>query len=218
MSAKKVKISPSILSADFGNLEQEIKAVDEAGAEYIHCDVMDGHFVPNITFGPFILKAVRKATDKVLDVHLMIYNPEKYIQDFRDAGADIITVHAEGCKDLPAVLDQIKESGAKVGVTVNPDFSEDLFLPYLEKIDMVLIMSVYAGFAGQKFIPEVMSKVTRVREEADKRNPDLDIEVDGGVNDKTVKQVLDAGANVIVAGSYIFGGEDYKQQIDSLRP
>ncbi len=217
MSTKKRIIAPSILSADFGNLATEIKAIETAGAEYVHCDVMDVHFVPNITFGPCVIEGARKATKLPLDVHLMISNPEKYIPQFRKAGADILTVHAEACGDnLEKVIDQIQESGAKVGVCVNPDKPIDLFLPFLEKIDMVLIMSVYAGFGGQKFIPEMLKKIENTKEAIVKKGLDIDIEIDGGINDKTIKDVYSAGANIIVAGSYVFNSDNYKDRIDTL--
>jgi ribulose-phosphate 3-epimerase len=217
MAAKTIKIAPSILSADFRCLEKEIQSVEIAGANLIHCDVMDGHFVPNITFGPFVVEAVKKCATVPLDVHLMITNPADYINAFRKAGADIITVHAEVCPDLPAVLDAIRTSGAKVGVTVNPDKPVELFLPYLDKIDQVLIMSVFAGFSGQKFIPETMSKVAAVSHAAARIGREIDIQVDGGITDATIGSCVRHGANVFVAGSYVFGGDDYRQRIEALR-
>ena len=217
MKNRKRLIAPSILSADFRNLEHEIKKVEEAGTDYIHCDVMDGHFVPNITFGPIVVEAVRKLTSLPLDVHLMISNPEKYISVFRKAGADIITVHAETCSNLSGVIDQIRNSGAKVGVCVNPDKPADLFLPYLDKLDMVLIMTVFAGFGGQEFIPKMLKKIEQTRQKIIQQNLNIDLEVDGGINDNTVKDAISAGANVIVAGSFVFGSDDYAKQIKLLK-
>jgi ribulose-phosphate 3-epimerase len=218
MSQNKILIAPSILSADFRNLEKEIKSAEEAGADYIHCDVMDGHFVPNISFGPLVVNAVRKITRLPLDVHLMIEKPEKYISAFRDAGADIITVHAEACgKNLSSVLKEIGALGVKAGVCVNPDKPIDLFLPYLDLVNMVLIMTVFAGFGGQKFIVEMLPKISALKSEITKRKLNIDIEVDGGINDKTIHEAVKAGANIIVAGSYVFGAKDYKEKIRSLR-
>lgn len=212
----KTIISPSILSADFTKLGEDIKKIEQAGAEWVHCDVMDGVFVPNISFGPMIVNFVNKITDLPLDVHLMITEPIRYIEQFAEAGSDIITVHAEACEDLPATIAKIKECGSKVGVAVNPDFPVSLFLPYLKDIDLVLIMSVHAGFGGQSFIADTMNKVKEVKSAVDAANLDIRIEVDGGVNDKTAVECREAGADVLVAGSYVFGG-DYKERIDSLR-
>lgn len=216
-SEKKMLVAPSILSADFRNLEKEVKAVESAGADMIHCDIMDGHFVPNITIGPFIIEAVKKCVSIPLDVHLMISNPEKYIDTFRNAGADIITVHAEVCNDLPKILNDIKKGGAKAGVTVNPDIPVDSFIPYLQNIDQVLIMSVYAGFPGQIFIQETMNKVKIIFEKSKKSGYNLDIEVDGGINGETAFICGQSGANVLVAGSYIYGGSDYRERIEAVR-
>jgi ribulose-phosphate 3-epimerase len=217
VSTKKIEIAPSILSADFRNLEREVKAVQDSGADRIHCDIMDGHFVPNLTFGPIVVEAVKRCVTIPLDVHLMIHHPQKYISQFCDAGADILMVHAEACDDLPAVLESIRKKGIRSGVAVNPDKSIDLFLPYLDMIDQVLIMTVYAGFGGQKFIPEMMDKVKRVAAMIAGKYTHIDIEVDGGVNKETAKICIDSGVNVLVAGSYVFGGNDYSQQIASLR-
>ena len=217
MKTKKIEVAPSILSADFRNLEREVKAVQDAGADRIHCDVMDGHFVPNLTFGPFIVEAVKKCVTIPLDVHLMMYHPEKYVNQFCDAGSDILMVHAEACDDLPAVLESIRKKGVKCGVAVNPDKPVDLFLPYLDIIDQVLIMSVYAGFGGQKFLPETMNKVKQVADLILDKYNHIDIEVDGGINNETAQTSVANGVNVLVAGSYIFGAKDYKEQIASLR-
>lgn len=210
-------IAPSILSADFASLKEDILRVESAGAEWIHCDIMDGHFVPNISYGPMIVDQVNKMTDLPLDVHLMITEPSRYLEQFAKAGADIITVHADACEDLEATIDTIHKLGCKAGVAVNPDKEISLFADLIEKIDMVLIMSVYAGFGGQSFIPDVMEKVSAVRQLADDKGLTLDIQVDGGVNGETASVCREAGANVLVAGSYVFGGEDYKQRVDSLR-
>lgn len=210
-------IAPSILSADYAALKEDIAKVEAAGADWIHCDVMDGTFVPNISFGPMIVDFVNKMTDLPLDVHLMIVEPMRYVEQFAKAGADIITVHADACEDLEATIDKIHELGCKAGIAVNPDKDISLFMDLLPKIEMVLIMSVYAGFGGQSFIPDVMSKVTAVAEKAREVNPELFIQVDGGVNGETAKVCRDAGANSLVAGSYVFGGEDYAEKIESLR-
>ncbi len=213
---RKRVIAPSILSADFKNLKEDILKVEKAGADWIHCDVMDGVFVPNISFGPMIVAEVDKITDLPLDVHLMITEPIRYIEQFAKAGADIIAVHANACEDLETTIQKIKECKCKVGVAVNPDISIDLFMPYLDQIDLVLIMSVYAGFGGQSFLPETMEKVSAVAKEAESRGINIDIEVDGGINDETAQICYEAGANVVVAGSYVFKG-DYTEKIASLR-
>jgi ribulose-phosphate 3-epimerase len=214
---KKMEIAPSILAADFLNLGKELKAAQDAGADRIHCDVMDGHFVPNLSFGPSIIQAVKKCVSIPLDVHLMISNPEDSIGIYARAGADTLTVHAEACKDVGDIIKQIKNYGVKAGITVNPDKSLDLFLKHLPIIDQVLIMTVYAGFGAQKFIQELLSKVKMVHDEASRQGLLLDIEVDGGIVPKTAKLCADNGANVFVSGSYVFGGNDYRERIDALR-
>ncbi len=205
-----LKIAPSILSADFGKLNAEIAEV-EPHVEYIHVDVMDGHFVPNITLGPPIVKKIKSSLP--LDVHLMIENPEKYIPAFIEAGADIISVQVETCDDLPAVIKQIKDLGAKASLVYNPDTPLDGIEEVLADLDQVLLMTVFPGFGGQKFIETVLPKISQLRGLA----PELDIEVDGGINAETVKLARDAGANVFVAGSYIFGSEDRIAAIQSLK-
>jgi ribulose-phosphate 3-epimerase len=212
-----IEIHPSILSADFACLERELKAVQDAGADRIHCDVMDGHFVPNITFGPFVVEAVKKCVSIPLDVHLMITEPIKYVEAFCSAGADIVTVHAEACDDLPAVCAAIRKRGALAGVSVNPDKPVSLFLDHLDKIDQVLIMSVFAGFSGQKFIPEAIDKIAAVRRAAATMARPPAIQVDGGINDKTVFECAKSGATLFVAGSFVFGNADYAARIKTIR-
>jgi ribulose-phosphate 3-epimerase len=208
-----VKIAPSLLAADFARLGEEIARVEAAGCDMIHVDVMDGHFVPNITIGPFIVKAIRKVTRLTLDVHLMIETPGKYVKDFADAGSDIITVHAEACPDdLGQVIDAIRARGVKVGVSLRPPTPLSAIDKHLDKIDMVLLMTVEPGFGGQAFMPDVLSKVESLRKRYSK-----DIEVDGGINKETSKRAIGAGANVLVAGTAIFGKADVKQAIEDLR-
>ena len=204
---KEMILSPSILSADFGILAEQVKRAENAGAQWLHIDVMDGHFVPNMTFAMPVIKSLRKYTDMFFDVHLMIEEPIRYIEDFVKAGADIITVHVEACKDVVATLEKIKECGVKAAITLNPPTPVSAIEPYLDKVDMVLVMSVNPGFGGQKFIPESLDKVKEIRRLLDARGLDTDIEIDGGVNAGNLASVLEAGANVIVAGSAIFSGD-----------
>ncbi|MFT8320922.1 MAG: ribulose-phosphate 3-epimerase [Bacillus sp. (in: firmicutes)] len=212
-----VKIAPSILSADFAKLGEDIQDVERGGADYIHVDVMDGHFVPNITIGPLVVEAIRPITKLPLDVHLMIENPDQYIPAFAKAGADIITVHVEACRHLHRTIQLIKEQGIKAGVVLNPSTPIDTIKHIIEDIDMVLLMTVNPGFGGQKFISNVVPKITEVRKLADHHNPELEIEVDGGVNAETAKICIEAGANVLVAGSFIYGNTNRKKAITALR-
>lgn len=200
-------LSPSILSADFTKLGEEIETIDNAGAEYIHVDVMDGMFVPSISYGMPVIKSIRKSTGKVFDVHLMICEPIRYIADFAASGADMITVHVEACSDVVATIEKIREYKLKVGITLNPDTPVSAIKPYLNRVDMVLIMSVNPGFGGQKFITSSVDKIKEVKRLRDELNLSYDIEVDGGINIDNLATVLEAGANVIVAGSAIFRGD-----------
>ena len=211
------KIAPSILSADFTRLGEEIKDVVDAGADYIHIDVMDGHFVPNISIGPMIVKAVWRITSLPLDVHLMISEPDDFIDEFAKAGASIITVHAETLNHLHRTVQHIRDEGVRPGISLNPATSLEVLEYILEGLDMVLLMTVNPGFEGQEFIPEVIPKIERLREKIDKKGLDIEIEVDGGINPETISRVSSAGANVFVAGSAIFYSEDYAQTIRLMR-
>jgi ribulose-phosphate 3-epimerase len=211
------KISPSILSADFTRLGEEIRAVEQAGADYIHIDVMDGHFVPNITIGPMIVEAARRVTDLPLDVHLMISDPDRYIDVFVDAGADIVTVHAETVNHLHRTIQYIRGKGVGPGVSLNPATPLDILEYILDGLDMVMLMTVNPGYGGQKFIPEVIPKISLLRDMIDKRGLKTEIEVDGGIGPDTIHQVSAAGADVFVAGSAIFYSEDYEETIGLMR-
>jgi len=210
-------IAPSILSADFSKLGEEIKAVENAGADWIHIDVMDGHFVPNITMGPVVVEAVRRVTTLPLDVHLMIENPERYISDFAKAGATLISVQAETCVHLNRTIQMIKESGARPGVVLNPSTPLNSIEWVLEYLDFVLIMSVNPGFGGQAFIRNSLDKIRAVRRMIQEKGLSALIQIDGGVNEKTIADIALAGADVFVAGSAVFGSSDYKQTINSFR-
>ncbi len=212
-----VKIAPSILSADFSRLGEEVKAVEEAGADWIHVDVMDGKFVPNITVGPLVVEALRKVTDLPLDVHLMIENADLYVEDFAVAGADIISVHAEACPHLHRTVQRIKDNGARAGVVLNPATTLFALDEIIEQVDMVLLMSVNPGFGGQEFIGSVLSKIELLRNTLNESGVKLDVEVDGGVRPDNAATIKKAGANVLVAGSAIFGSDDYKKAIEELR-
>ncbi len=212
-----MKIAPSILSANFAELGKEIKDVENGGADYIHIDVMDGHFVPNITMGPMVVKAVRPLTDLPLDVHLMIEDPDQYIEAFADAGADYITVHVEAAAHLHRTIQLIKSKGVKAGVVLNPATPAEWVKPILQDIDMVLLMTVNPGFGGQSFIPSVVPKIKQIRSWADEINPKLEIEVDGGINTETAAVCAEAGADVFVAGSAIYNKSDREAAIQDLR-
>jgi ribulose-phosphate 3-epimerase len=212
-----IKIAPSILSADFSKLGEEIKAVEKAGADYIHIDVMDGHFVPNITLGPLVVQAIRPLTDLPFDVHLMIENPDQYIEAFANAGADIITVHVEAGPHLHRTIQLIKKMGVKAGVVLNPATPVDTIKHIIHDIDMVLLMTVNPGFGGQSFIKNVISKIKEVRDLVNENGLNVEIEVDGGVNPETAPFCIEAGANVLVAGSAIYGKDDLKGAIDAIR-
>ena len=212
-----IKLAPSILSADFARLLEDVKKVEKAGCEYLHIDVMDGHFVPNITLGPGIVKSLRKDVNMVFDAHLMIENPDNYIKEFADAGCDIIVVHQEACTHLHRTIQNIKSHGIKAGVALNPATPIETIKYVLQDVDMVLLMSVNPGFGGQSYIPVVTEKIKELKALIDEMNLDIDIEVDGGVKPSNIAEVVNAGANVIVAGSAIFNAGNIDEAVKSLR-
>lgn len=211
------KLAPSILSADFTRLGDEIKTVEEAGVDYIHIDVMDGHFVPNITIGPLVVEAIKNVTNLPLDVHLMISNPDKYIKDFIKAGSNLLSVHAETCPHLQRTINQIRELGVKPAAVLNPSTSLSTLEYILEEVDMVLLMTVNPGFGGQKFISSMIPKIKKLRKLIDEKHLSVELEVDGGINLDNINQVAKAGADVIVAGSAIFKSADCKETVRSMK-
>lgn len=233
MTKSKIKIAPSILSGDFGHFADEAKRIEDSGADYIHVDIMDGHFVPNLTIGPRAVAAINRATNMFLDVHLMIYNPFDFVERFVESGADMLTIHFESTEDVEETLAYIRKCNIKAGLAFNPETSMSMIPKYLDKCDMVLLMTVHPGFSGQEFIPEVLEKVKFTREVCTKLNirsggvtppkdskenlPPFDIEVDGGINAETVKQCVAAGANVVVAGTYLFQPNNMESAVRTLR-
>ncbi|MDD7755018.1 MAG: ribulose-phosphate 3-epimerase [Clostridiales bacterium] len=212
-----IKLAPSILSADFARLLEDVKKVEKAGCEYLHIDVMDGHFVPNITLGPAIVKSLRKDVNMVFDTHLMIENPDNYIKDFVDAGSDLIVVHAEACRHLHRTIQNIKSYNVKAGVALNPATSIESIKHIIEDVDMVLIMTVNPGFGGQSFIESMLEKIKELKQLIDDKNLNVDIQVDGGIKPDNIHKVVEAGANIIVAGSAIFNSENIEETVSLMR-
>ena len=212
-----IKLAPSILSADFARLLEDVKKVEKAGCEYLHIDVMDGHFVPNITLGPAIVKSLRRDVNMVFDTHLMIENPDDYIKDFVDAGSDLIVVHAEACRHLHRTIQNIKSYNVKVGVALNPATSIESIKHIIEHVDMVLIMTVNPGFGGQSFIESMLEKIKGLKQLIDDKNLNVDIQVDGGIKPDNIHKVVEAGANIIVAGSAIFNSENIEETVSLMR-
>ena len=212
-----IKISPSILSADFAHLEDDCKRMEDAGIEMLHIDVMDGHFVPNISFGGVVMQSLRKVTDLFFDVHLMISEPLRYIDSFADAGADLITFHLESDSDVKETIEKIRSRRLKAAVSIKPNTPAQAVFPYLNDLDMVLVMTVEPGFGGQKFMTDMLPKIRQIRQKAQELGKELDIQVDGGISDATAPLVAQAGANVLVAGSALFGKPDYKYAVQQLR-
>ncbi len=212
-----IKLAPSILSADFAKLLEDVKKVERAGCEYLHIDVMDGHFVPNITLGPGIVKSLRKDVNMIFDTHLMIENPDNYIKDFVDAGSDLIVVHVEACRHLHRTIQNIKSHNVKAGVALNPATPIETIKHVLQDVDMVLIMTVNPGFGGQSFIESMIDKIKELKQIIDEKNLDVDIQVDGGIKPSNIHQVVEAGANIIVAGSAIFNSENIEETVQLMR-